>query len=124
MAGKWNYKESCEKAILAGYEECTDEYAYNGSYFIKDDKIWIHDLESLCDKMGFKSIKEVDEAGYAIDDWFKYKNLKPDQVMELFEENDLLEIYEAIGGNGFDDVYLADGMWLTPEGELVGGNNA
>ncbi|QLB40759.1 hypothetical protein [Mannheimia pernigra] len=126
MVGKWNYKESCEKAILAGYEECTDEYDYNGSYFIKDEKIWIHDLESLCEKMGFTTIQEIKDAGYAFDDWLKYKDLTTSQMESesLFAEEEMLDIYAAIGGNGSNNVYLADGMWLTPEGELVGGNNA
>ncbi|MDG4953661.1 MULTISPECIES: hypothetical protein [Actinobacillus] len=124
MAGKWNYEESCEKAILAGYEEKFDEFAYNNSYFIKDDKIWIHNLESLCEKMGFSTLQEVVDAGYALEDWFRYKDLTIHKMKEYFAEEDMLEIYDAIGGNGLDNVYLSDGMWLTPEGKLVGGGNA
>ena len=45
------YMQSEINAIVAGFIEVKDKCAYNGRYFIKNGKKWIHNLEALRKKL-------------------------------------------------------------------------
>ena len=49
---KMNYQTSVDLALSLGYEKVIDNKAYKGCYFIKNKKIWIHDIKAL---MRFKN---------------------------------------------------------------------
>lgn len=52
---KMDYEKSVELAKSLGYKEVIDSYAYRGVYYIRNDKIWIHDIEALKTKLRVKS---------------------------------------------------------------------
>lgn len=53
-------------AIKNGFEVVFDENAYNGRYFIKDGKKWIHNIDALKRQFGTSSDSEVEEKGYDV----------------------------------------------------------
>lgn len=55
------YNQSEIEALIAGFEEVADERAYNGRYFIRGGKKWIHNLGALRNKL-------IKEYGYFISD--------------------------------------------------------
>lgn len=55
------YTPSEIEALVAGFEEVADKRAYNGRYFIRNGKKWIHNLGALRKKLS-------DEYGYFISD--------------------------------------------------------
>ena len=42
-----------------GFEMIIDENAYNGRYFVKDSKKWIHNIDALKRQFGTSSDSEV-----------------------------------------------------------------
>ncbi|MBV5322072.1 MAG: hypothetical protein JZU62_10300 [Sulfuricurvum sp.] len=56
---KMNYAKSVELALALGYQEILDENAYQGKYYIKDRKKWIHSIEALKAKLGVISNDEL-----------------------------------------------------------------
>lgn len=59
-------------AIKNGFEVVYDEDAYNGRYFIKDGKKWIHNIDALKRQFGTSSDSEVEEKGYDVEAYYSY----------------------------------------------------
>lgn len=57
-------------AIKNGFEVVFDENAYNGRYFVKDSKKWIHNIEALKRQLGTSSDSEVEEKGYDVEAYY------------------------------------------------------
>lgn len=57
-------------AIKNGFEVVFDEDAYNGRYFIKDGKKWIHNIDALKRQLGTSSDSEVEEKGYDVEAYY------------------------------------------------------
>ena len=57
-------------AIKNGFEVVFDENAYNGRYFIKDGKKWIHNIDALKRQFGTSSDSEVEEKGYDVEAYY------------------------------------------------------
>lgn len=110
---KMNYRKSVELALALGYEEVEDSNAYKGSYFIKNDKKWIHDISALKSKLGVSSNEELESLGYDVDNYHKYKD-----YTDKMAENEMVQIYDAITHLQGEATYLSDGMWLLPDGTL------
>ncbi|QKJ26130.1 hypothetical protein ACBT_0145 [Aliarcobacter cibarius] len=53
-------------AIKNGFEVVFDEDAYNGRYFIKDGKKWIHNIEALKRQLRVNSDSELSEYDYDV----------------------------------------------------------
>ena len=53
-------------AIKNGFEVVYDEDAYNGRYFIKDGKKWIHNIEALKRQLRVNSDSELSEYDYDV----------------------------------------------------------
>lgn len=53
----YNYSE--QLAYNNGYRAQYDENAYNGRYFVKDGKIWIHNIEALKKTLRVRSEYEL-----------------------------------------------------------------
>ena len=65
------YTNSEKLALSKGFEEVLDENAFNGRYFIKDGKIWIHDIDALQDKLDVYDEYELEELGYDVDTYYE-----------------------------------------------------
>lgn len=108
-----NYQKSVELAIALGYEEVPDKKGYKGRYFIKKEKIWIHDISALKSKLGLSSNSELISLGYDVDNYHRYKNHSNEMVV-----NELIQIYNAITHEAGEATYMCDGMWLLPDGTI------
>ena len=53
-------------AIKNGFEVVFDEDAYNGRYFIKDGKKWIHNIDALKRQLRVNSDSELSEYDYDV----------------------------------------------------------
>ena len=58
-------------AIKNGFEVVFDENAYNGRYFIKDGKKWIHNIEALKRQLRINSDAELSEYDYDVSAYYK-----------------------------------------------------
>ena len=65
-----NFNRSELLAIKNGFEVVFDENAYNGRYFIKDGKKWIHNIDALKRQFGTSSDSEVEEKGYDVEAYY------------------------------------------------------
>ena len=66
MGGNLGYKNSELCAIEHGFEEFSDEKAYNGRYFLKAGLIWIHDIDALMKTSGLDE-EGLKKDGYDVD---------------------------------------------------------
>ena len=126
---KMDYWKNIELALSLGFKEVDDEYAYRGKYYIKNNVIWIHDIEALKAKLSISSDNELRQLNYDVDSYYKYidftnnmvdreieriKSLIMDEDSVLFGRYDYLENTGIIQGmaslaeEGFDDEILAD----------------
>ncbi len=53
-------------AIKNGFDVVFDEDAYNGRYFIKDGKKWIHNIDALKRQLRIDSDSELSEYDYDV----------------------------------------------------------
>lgn len=109
---KVNYAKSVELALLLGYEEVLDINAYRGTYYIKNEKIWIHDLEALKAKLQVNSNAELAALGYDIENYNKYRAYTNEMVDEM------VSLYNTITHSDGEPTYLNEGMWLFPDGTV------
>jgi len=88
MLSKQAYEDSVELALLLNYTEIKtlDSRGYNGSYFIKENKIWIHDINYLRSKFDNCTDKELELKGYNVDDYYKYGQYGVDGFLQTIDE--------------------------------------
>ncbi|QOY53320.1 hypothetical protein [Candidatus Sulfurimonas baltica] len=108
-----DYKKSVELALSLGYEEVSDENAYKGKYFIKHEKIWIHNIEALKLKLKVTSNEELDNLGYDVENYHRYK-----KHTNKMADNEMKNLYANITHLDGEATYLYDGMWLLPDGTM------
>ena len=65
------YNSSELKAIKNYFYEIQDATAYNGRYFIKDNLIWIHNIEALKKRLGIFDENTLKLLKYDIDTYYK-----------------------------------------------------
>lgn len=65
------YNSSELKAIKNDFYEIQDATAYNGRYFIKDNLIWIHNIEALKKRLGIFDENTLKLLKYDIDTYYK-----------------------------------------------------
>ena len=70
--GTKRYNRSEQLAYNNGFRAVYDAEAYNGRYFVKDDKKWIHNLDALKAELGVISDDEVDELGYDVQAYYRF----------------------------------------------------
>ena len=58
-------------AIKNGFEVVYDKDAYNGRYFIKDGKKWIHNIDALKRQLRVNSDSELSEYDYDVSAYYK-----------------------------------------------------
>jgi len=126
---KMDYLKNIELALSLGFEEMLDENAYNGRFFKKDEKIWIHNIDALKAKLHVRTDKELKNLSYDVESYYKYVDHTNEMVDEkieaikaaiensdsvLFGKHDFLYDKEILTGmnslakEGFDDEILAD----------------
>lgn len=110
---KIGYSKSVELAIALGFEEVLDESAYKGKYYVRNDKIWIHDISALKYKLGVNSDWELRNLSYDVDSYSKYVNYSNEMVV-----HEMVSIYNDITHEDGEPTYLADGVWLYPDGSM------
>lgn len=64
------FTRSEQKALQNGFEVIYDENAYNGRYFVKNGKKWIHNIDALKRQLGTSSDSEVEEKGYDVEAYY------------------------------------------------------
>ncbi|MCT7433708.1 hypothetical protein N5T66_10450 [Aliarcobacter cryaerophilus] len=64
------FNRSEQLALKNGFEVVYDNDAYNGRYFIKDGKKWIHNIDALKRQLGTSSDSEVEEKGYDVEAYY------------------------------------------------------
>ncbi len=67
---KVNYRESERLALQFGFKKVYSDYGYNGKYFIKNGKKWIHDIVALKKHLGLSSNIELKRKGYDVDTYY------------------------------------------------------
>jgi len=110
---KMSYNKSCELALASGYEKVIDDKAFKGSFFIKNEKIWIHDIIALKNHLNIDSDKELESLGYDMKNYHSYKD-----YTNAMADQEMKELYNAITHCEGEATYLSDGMWLLPDGTM------
>ena len=103
------YLPSERLALSHGFAEIADPNAYNGRYFVKRDKIWIHDIGALKSKLDVISDSELSSHGYDVE---MYYILHPSSKLS---NNGNVTPYSSrsdIGGHEENMVYLSDGVYI------------
>ena len=65
-----NFNRSEKLALKYSFEMVIDEEAYNGRYFIKDGKKWIHNIDDLKRQLGTKSDDVLINNGYDVKSYY------------------------------------------------------
>lgn len=68
---KISFNRSEQKALDYGFRVVLKADAYNGRYFIKDHKIWIHNIGALKRQLGISSDYELEDMGYDVDTYYE-----------------------------------------------------
>lgn len=110
---KADYEKSVELALALDYKRVPDLNAFNGCYFIKCGKKWIHDINALKRKLGVSSNEELEHLDYDVKNFHKYKNHTNQMV-----DDEMLQLYNSITHLDGAATYLMDGMWLLPDGSM------
>ncbi|MGV6989745.1 hypothetical protein ACWA5Z_12805 [Testudinibacter sp. P80/BLE/0925] len=94
------YTDSEIKAIALGYTEIQDERAFNGRYFIKDGKKWIHNIEALRRKLNKDYVRYIDDDelsvsapegfGYGVEAYYLYNSHSDNWLSKNKQWNKLL----------------------------------
>ena len=108
-----DYKKSVELALSLGYQKVPDENAFNGTYYIKNKKIWIHDIDALKKKLVCTSNSELVDLGYDVGAYNKYRNHTNEMA-----DTEMKSFYSAITHEDGEPTYLMDGMYLFPDGSI------
>ena len=61
-----DFNRSEQLAVKNGFEVVYDKDAYNGRYFIKDGKKWIHNIDALKRQLRVNSDSELSEYDYDV----------------------------------------------------------
>ncbi|NQZ30529.1 MAG: hypothetical protein HRU06_04600 [Oceanospirillaceae bacterium] len=126
---KMDYFKNIELALSLGFEEVIDENAYRGKCYIKNNIIWIHNIEALKEKLSVCNDRELRSLNYDVDSYYKYIEFSNDMVdhqiekikasimssdsvlsgrHELLAEPSLLQTMGSLAEEGFDEEILAD----------------
>ena len=125
-----DYGNSVELALALNFKRVEDPEAFNGEYFIKNNKKWIHWINKLKAKLGVEDEEELREHGYDLDSYYKYRSYtnamakdhismqikdsvySQDSVMfgkvDILNNKQLLQSLVSLKEEGFDEEVLAD----------------
>lgn len=113
MLSDQQYEDSVDLALLCHYTEIktSDNRGYNGSYFIKKHKIWIHDINYLRSKFNNCSDEELRSMGYNVDDYYEYGQYGLEAYLQAIDDEnrkldykDECKQFLANHGRNFDDL--------------------
>lgn len=64
------FNRSEQKALRNGFEVINDENAYNGRYFVKEGKKWIHNIDALKGQLNINNDYQLTRMGYDVDAYY------------------------------------------------------
>ena len=126
---KMSYKKNIELAISLGFDEIIDSNSFGGSYYIKNGKKWIHNINRLKDALGVNNDNDLMTLNYDVASYYKYVehtddmvdseiasiiSLSNDSESVLYGREDLVsdprivESMASLRSEGFDDEILYD----------------
>jgi hypothetical protein len=128
---KMDYYKNVELALRLGFEEINDIKAYRGKYYIKDELIWIHDIEALKTRLNLDEDEGLRRLNYDVGSYYKYidhTNEMVDEVLKLIKIKAAIDSSDSVLSNqhillsnkgkstvtmalleeGFDEEILAD----------------
>ena len=113
VLSKKNYTSSEKLALKKGFLEVIDPSAYNGRYFIKNEKKWIHDIDALKARLGVSTDQEVKHHGYDVDTYYatnksNNKHSKP-RALRMCDTKDS---NDQCPYSLNDMVYMSDGVYI------------
>lgn len=95
------YTASEIEALIAGYVEMADDRAYNGRFFVKSGKKWIHNLNSLRKKLSEMYGRYIDDEelnagypegfGYDVENYYSRNN-----QISLAQKREFQELIQSI----------------------------
>lgn len=109
---KKTYSPSEKQALKQGFEEVEDAEAYNGRYFVKNGKIWIHNIEGLKHRLEVYDEEQLRSLNYDVDTYYELHDevitKKHVKGLRMYDEK------ERTGTDyGFDNmVYMSDGVYI------------
>lgn len=81
------YKRSRSIALRYGYIEQESNLGYKNKIYVKDGKIWIHDIWSLKNSLGIYQTNELKEMGYDVDAYWDHCNeLDPTPIFHSIDD--------------------------------------
>ena len=90
-----DYYTNVKLALSHGFEEIHDIKAYRGKYYIKDELIWIHDIEALKTRLNIDEDEDLRRLNYDVESYYKYIDHTNEMVDELLKLK-ILKIKAAI----------------------------
>ncbi len=64
------FNNSEKTALRNGFEVVYDEDAYNGRYFVKEGKKWIHNIAALKGQLNISNDYQLARMGYDVDTYY------------------------------------------------------
>lgn len=114
-----DYTESCEKAFILGYKPVPDPNAYMGVSYQRDDVKFIHFKDRLKTRLDVETDEELEALGYNVDEYNEYDGLSNADLLTELSRKELREIFGDGVANEMGLIYLADGVYMTEDGELI-----
>lgn len=107
-------------ALQLGYERVPDPDAYMGAYYIKDGLKWIFNIVGLKKTLNVGSDEDLKAQDYDVAAYYDVKK-NWSKYCDMITGSDLTPLYDDLCVTGEPDelVYMADGMWLNSNGDLV-----
>ena len=107
------YNHSEKIALKLGFIEIEDIDAFNGRYFVKDNKIWIHNIEALKSKLCIYDEEELKSIGYDVETYYSHEN----EFKSQKKVPKKLRMYDEKEKTGMDCglenmVYMSDGVYI------------
>jgi hypothetical protein len=77
---KMDYYKNVKLALRLGFEEIHDIKAYREKYYIKDGRIWIHDIKALKIRLNIGEDEDLRRLNYDVESYYKYVNYTNEMV--------------------------------------------
>ncbi|HGG9109387.1 TPA: hypothetical protein ACJJYX_004276 [Enterobacter cloacae] len=120
MAIVFSVPEQIQIALALGYERVPDEEAYTSAYYVKNGMKWIFNIVGLKKTLNVSSDDELKQQDYDVETYYEVRR-NYNKYKDMISDNDLSTLYEDLRVTDDPDeyVYLADGMWMNGNGDLV-----
>ena len=120
MAIVLSVTEQIQIALKLGYERVPDEDAYTSAYYVKNGLKWIFNIVGIKKTLNVSSDDELREQDYDVETYYDVRR-NYNKYKQMIVGSDLTSLYEDLRVTDDPDewVYLADGMWMNGDGDLI-----